>query len=313
MLRHLAGRVAFAAVTLFAAVLISFLLVHAAPGSPGAVVLGPSGTAAEIAKVNRELGWNQPLPVQFGIYFAHLVTGDLGSSLIDGHSVAGDLAARTPVTTSIAVLSTLCSGIAGTLLGVVAAVRGGRISKVINSGSAVVLSLPAYWVGILLVFVFAIELNLLPATGYVPITQSFSGWAASLALPVITLSLGGAAVVARTACAGMRDALGQEHIRTLRALGTPVWRIRYVHALRFASVPVVSVLGIQFIALFGGSIIVETLFALPGLGQESQTAVTSHDFPSLIGVVIIATLVVVIVNLLLDVAIAVLDPKVRTA
>jgi peptide/nickel transport system permease protein len=111
----------------------------------------------------------------------------------------------------------------------------------------------------------------------------------------------------------MREALGQEHIRTLRAMGTPAWRIRYVHALRFASVPVVSVLGIQFIALFGGSVIIENLFALPGLGQAGQAAASSHDIPALISVVVVATVVVVVVNLVLDLVVAALDPKVRTA
>jgi peptide/nickel transport system permease protein len=125
--------------------------------------------------------------------------------------------------------------------------------------------------------------------------------------------VGGAAIIARTAAAGMREALQQEHIRTLRALGTPIWRIRYVHALRYSAVPVVAVLGIQFIGLFGGSVIIENLFALPGLGQASQAATTAHDFPALIGVVIVATVVVVITNLLLDLVVAALDPKVRTA
>ncbi|WP_375387035.1 ABC transporter permease [uncultured Amnibacterium sp.] len=310
---YIARRLAFAIVTVLAAVLISFLLVHAAGGSPGAVVLGPSGTAAEIAAKNRELGWDRPLPVQFLDYLAHLVRGDLGTSLIDGHSIADDMAARLPVTGAIALFATILSGVLGVLLGVTAAVRGGRVSRLINAGSGVVLSLPPFWVGILLVFVFAIQLAVLPATGYVAFTDDVGGWAASLVLPVAALTLGGAAIIARTACAGMRAALNQEHIRTLRALGTATWRIRYIHALRLASLPVVSVLGIQFISLFGGSVIVETLFALPGLGQASQAAVSSHDFPSLIAVVIVATVVVVVINLLLDLVIAALDPKLRNA
>ncbi len=310
---YIARRLAFAVATVLVAVLISFLLVHAAPGSPGAVVLGPSGTAAQIAAKNHELGWDRPLPVQFVDYLSHLVRGDFGVSLIDGHSIAADMAARLPVTGAIALFATIFSGVIGILLGVAAAVRGGRISRLINSGSGVVLSLPPFWVGIVLVYVFAIQLDVLPATGYVDFTDDVGGWAASLALPVLTLTLGGAAIIARTACAGMRSALNQEHIRTLRALGTATWRIRYIHALRLASLPVVSVLGIQFIALFGGSVIVETLFAMPGLGQASQAAVSSHDFPGLIAVVIVATIVVVIINLLLDLAIAALDPKLRNA
>jgi peptide/nickel transport system permease protein len=313
MLSYVGRRLALAIGTVLAAVVISFLLVHATPGSPGAVVLGPSGTAAQIAAKNHELGWDRPLVVQFADYLGHLVRGDLGTSLIDGRSIAQDLGARLPVTASIAVLATLLSGVLGVLLGVTAAVRGGLLARIIGTGSGIALSLPAFWVGILFVYVLALQLGLLPATGYVPFTQNPLGWLGSLLLPVLALTVGGAAIIARTAAAGMREALAQEHIRTLRALGTPTWRIRYIHALRFASVPVVSVLGIQFIGLFGGSVIIENLFALPGLGQASQAASSSHDLPALVGVVVIATVVVVVTNLLLDLVVAALDPKVRTA
>jgi len=313
MVSYVGRRLALAIGTILAAVVISFLLVHATPGSPGAVVLGPSGTAAEIAAKNHELGWDRPLPVQFADYLGHLLRGDLGTSLIDDRSIGADLAARLPVTASIAILATLLSGVVGVVLGVTAAVRGGALARVLGTGSGIGLSLPAFWVGILLVYVLSLQLGLLPATGYVPLAEDPVGWLTSLVLPVLTLTVGGAAIIARTAAGGMREALGQEHIRTLRALGTPTWRIRYLHALRFASVPVVSVLGIQFIGLFGGSVIIENLFALPGLGQASQAAVSAHDFPALIGVVLVATLVVVVTNLLLDLVVAALDPKVRTA
>jgi peptide/nickel transport system permease protein len=313
MLAYVARRLAFALGTVLAAVVISFLLVHASPGSPGAVALGPSGTPALIAAKNHELGWDRSLWVQFFDYLGHLVRGDLGTSLIDDRSIATDLGDRLPVTAFIALFATLLSGVVGVVVGVTAAVRGGRFAKFITSSSGVALSLPAFWVGVLLVYVISLRLNWLPATGYVPFSEDPAGWFQSLLLPVVTLAVGGAAIVARTANAGMREALSQEHIRTLRAMGTPAWRIRYVHALRFASVPVVSVLGIQFIALFGGSVIIENLFALPGLGQASQGAVSAHDFPALIGVVIVATVVVVVTNLLLDLVVAALDPKVRTA
>jgi peptide/nickel transport system permease protein len=313
MFSYVARRLAMAVGTVLAAVVISFLLVHVAKGSPGAVALGPSGTTAEIAAKNHELGWDRPLFTQFFDYLGHLVRGDLGTSLIDNRSIATDLATRLPVTGFIALFATLLSGIVGVLVGVTAAVRGGRVGKAITSSSGVALSLPAFWVGILLVYVISLKLGWLPATGYVPFAEDPLGWAKSLLLPVVTLTVGGAAIVARTANAGMREALAQEHVRTLRAVGTPTWRIRYVHALRFASVPVVSVLGIQFIALFGGSVIIENLFALPGLGQASQAAVSAHDFPALIGVVVVATVVVVVTNLLLDLLVAALDPKVRTA
>jgi peptide/nickel transport system permease protein len=313
MLAYVAKRLALAVGTVLAAVLITFLLVHAGSGTPGAVKAGPGATAAEIAAQNEALGWNRPLYVQFFDYLGHLFRFDLGTSLIDGRSIAADLGDRLPVTASIALFATLLSAVVGVLLGVTAAVRGGRLGKLITTGAGVALSLPAFWVGVIVVYVLAIQLELLPATGYVPFTQDPTAWFNSLVLPVLTLTVGGAAIIARTAAAGMRDALGQEHVRTLRAMGTPEWRIRYVHALRFSSVPVVSVLGIQFIALFGGSVIIENLFALPGLGQAGQQSAASHDFPALIGVVVIATVVVVVVNLLLDLVVAALDPKVRTS
>ncbi|MGY2078493.1 ABC transporter permease [Modestobacter sp. SYSU DS0657] len=313
MLAFIARRLAMAIGTVLAAVVISFLLVHATDTSPGAVRLGTNATAERIVAENEALGWNRPLHTQFLDYLGDLVRGDLGTSLIDGRSIAADLADRVPVTASIALFATVLSGVLGVFLGVTAAVRGGRLARVITTGSGVALSLPVFWVGILLVYVLALQLGWLPATGYVPFTADPAGWFTSLLIPVLTLTIGGAAIVARTANAGLRQALAQEHVRTLRAMGTPEWRIRYVHALRFASLPVVSVLGIQFIALFGGSVIIENLFALPGLGQAGQAAAASSDFPALVGVVVVATVVVVVINLLLDLVVAALDPKVRAA
>ncbi len=313
MLAFVARRLAFAVVTVLVAVLISFLLVHASDTTPGAVRLGTSGTPESVAAENDRLGWNDPLWQQFGSYLGQLVRLDLGTSLIDSRDIGDDLASRLPVTASIAVLATVLSGVVGIGLGVTAAVRGGRFAKVITTSSGIALSLPQFWVGVVLVFILSLQAGLLPATGYVPFGADPGRWLQSIALPVLALAIGGAAIVARTSAASMRGVLGAEHIRTLRATGTPEWRIRYVHALRSAAVPVVAVLGIQFIALFGGSVIIENLFALPGLGQASQTAATSGDFPSLVGVVVVATAVVVLVNLLLDLVTAALDPKVRAA
>jgi peptide/nickel transport system permease protein len=313
MLGYFAKRLALAIGTVFAALLITFLLVHAGDGSPGAVRLGAGATEAQIAAENERMGWNDPLVVQFGDYLADLVRFDLGTSLVNGGDVASGLVNRLPVTAFIALFATILSGVVGIVLGVTAAVRGGRLGKAITAGAGIAISLPNFWVGVVLVYLIAIQLELLPATGYVPFAVDPVAWFTSLLLPVLTLAIGGAAIIARVANVGMREALAQEHIRTLRAMGTPEWRIRYLHALRFAAVPVVSVLGIQFIALFSGSVIIETLFALPGLGQASQQAALSSDFPTLVGVVLIATVVVVVINLLLDLVVAALDPKVRTA
>ncbi|MET7988441.1 MULTISPECIES: ABC transporter permease [unclassified Streptomyces] len=313
MFTYLARRFGLGVVTVLVASILSFLLVHASGGSPGAITAGEGATKAQIAAENVRLGWDRPLVAQYVSWLGDAVRGDLGTSLIDGHTIWPDLTQRLPVTASMAVFATLLSGILGILAGVLAAVRGGRLDRVITMLSGITLSLPQFWVGIVLVYVIAVKGQLLPATGYVEFTTSPSQYFQSLTLPVLALGLTGAAIIARTTRTGMVNALRQEHIRTLRALGTPVWRIRYLHALRFTGAPVVAVLGIQFIALFGGSVIIEQLFALPGLGQAAQNAINTHDFPAVQGVVVIATVVVVVTNLVLDLVLATLDPKVRTA
>ena len=311
MVAFVTRRLLFAVGTVLAASVISFLLVHASPGSPGAVVAGVGASKAQIAAENHALGWDRPLAAQFWTWFSDAVRGNLGTSLINGQNIKADLFNRLPVTASIALYATLLSGVAGVLLGVTAAVRGGRLDRAISLASGVGLSLPTFWVGIAAVYLISIRAHLLPATGFVAFDVSPAGYVKTLALPVLALAVAGSAIIARTARTGMVTARRQEHIRTLQAIGTPPWRIRYIHALRFASVPVVSVLGVQFIALFGSSIIIEQLFTMPGLGQATQLAIGSHDFPAIQGVVVIATVVVVLVNLVLDLAVAALDPKLR--
>ncbi|MGH1503233.1 MAG: ABC transporter permease [Acidimicrobiales bacterium] len=313
MVAYIAKRLAISLLTIVVSYTLIFLLVHSSSSSPGAVRLGFGATDAEIAAENDRLGWNDPLLSQYLGGLGDLARLDFGTSLIGGADVGKELVDRLPVTASIAGLATLLSGVAGTLAGVAAAVRGRAAAAVVNAGAGVGLSLPAFWLAVILIYVFAIKLDLLPATGYVAISESPLGWLESLTLPVITLAVGGAAMVARVAAVGMREAMGREHIMTLRAVGTPEWRIRYVHALRYASLPVVAVLGIQFIVLFGGSVIIESVFALPGLGQVALSAAVTQDFPLLVGVVVVSTTVVVLTNLVLDLALATLDPKLRTS
>ena len=175
------------------------------------------------------------------------------------------------------------------------------------------LSLPAFWVGILLVYVFAVQMRLLPATGFVPFEVSPEKWFKSLVLPVLTIAITSAGFIARQTRASMAESLAQEHIRTLRAVGTPTGRIVYVHALRSASLPILASVAIQFIVLFGGSVMIELLFALPGIGQAMQSAVGSADLPFVQALVLVATLVVVIVNVVLETLNRTLDPKLRTS
>lgn len=306
-------RLLMALATVLVVAVLAFLLVHAMPGSPGAVSLGAGASQEAIHEVNQRLGWNDPLLVQFISWLGAAIQGDLGISLIDGRSVSADLASRLPVTASLAAGATLLSAVLGIALGVTAAVRGGMVDRIIGGVCGMAVALPAFWIGIIFVYLLAVQSSVFPATGYVPLEVSPQDWALSLALPVITLAVGGAAFIARQTRASMLEALQQEHIRTLRAIATPTWKILYIHALRYASLPIVAGIALQFIHLFGGSVIAELLFAMPGLGQAVQTSVSTHDAPSVQGVVVIATVVVVAVNLALELTTKFLDPKLRAS
>jgi peptide/nickel transport system permease protein len=313
MALFISKRLLMAMATVLVVAVLAFLLVHAMPGSPGAVSLGAGASQEAIDEVNQRLGWSDPLLVQFFRWLGDAVQGDLGISLIDGRSVSADLASRLPVTASLAAGATVLSAVLGISLGVTAAVRGGIVDRIVGGICGMAVALPAFWIGIIFVYLFAVQSSVFPATGYVPFEDSPQDWALSLALPVITLAVGGAAFIARQTRASMLEALQQEHIRTLRATATPTWKILYVHALRYASLPIVAGIALQFIGLFGGSVIAEQLFAMPGLGQAVQTSVSTHDAPSVQGVVVIATVVVVAVNLVLELATKFLDPKLRAS
>src|SRR6476661_3408506 len=306
-------RLLMALATVLVVAVLAFLLVHAMPGSPGAVSLGAGASQEAIDEVNARLGWNDPLLTQFFRWLGDAVQGNLGSSLIDGRSVSADLGNRLPVTASLAAGATVLSAVLGIGLGVSAAVRGGMVDRIVGGICGLAVALPAFWIGIIFVYLFAVQTSVFPATGYVPFEVSPQDWALSLALPVITLAVGGAAFIARQTRASMLEALQQEHIRTLRATATPTWKILYVHALRYASLPIVAGIALQFIGLFGGSVIAEQLFAMPGLGQAVQTSVSTHDAPAVQFVVVIATVVVVAVNLVLELATKFLDPKLRAS
>ncbi len=313
MIVYILKRAGFAVLTLVVATIVAFVLMHVSGSTPGGVALGSGATAEQIQAYNEKVGWYDPWITQYVDWMLQVLQGNLGTSLIDGRDIGADIAKRLPVTAALAVLGTILSSVVGVAMGVVAAVRGGVIDRIITVLSGILLSLPAFWVGVLLVYVFAVQLRLLPATGFVPFAVSPDAWARSLVLPVLTIAITSAAGIARQTRASMSETLAQEHIRSLRALGTPTRRIVYIHALRGASLPILASVVIQFIVLFGGSVIIEVLFALPGIGQAMQAAVGSADLPFVQALVLIATLVVVVMNLALELLTRALDPKLRAA
>jgi peptide/nickel transport system permease protein len=304
-------RLLLAVPLLFAVSALSFLLLSLAPGDAANQILGPHATPEQYAALRRELGLDLPVYEQYWHWLRHALTGDLGTSIVTGQAVTQAIWERLPVTVSLIVASLLVTVVVGGGMGVFSAIRGGRAGRVADGLALVGFSLPAFWVGAELIVLFAVKLTWFPATGYVPISQSPVDWLRSLVLPVIALSLYGIAATAKQTREAMLDALASEHIRMAWANGLPARSIFFRHALRNASIPVVTVLGLVAVALLGGTLFVENVFALPGLGSLVVNGAIQGDLPVVQGVAVTFTLVVVLVNLLIDLAYSWLNPKVR--
>jgi peptide/nickel transport system permease protein len=249
--------------------------------------------------------------VQFIDWVRMLLSGSLGFSYVDNRDLSIEIMTRIQVTAYLSLAAIILTAILGVVVGVTAAVRGGIIDRILNSITAFFIAVPAFWFAIFLILIFAVFNPLLPASGYVEFSDDPVAWASSLLLPVFALAVHGAAGIARITRSAMLDAVAQEHIRTLRAMGVPSQRIVYLHALRFASVQIVSVIGLQFVLTFGGTVTVEQLFQLPGLGTGIQRAIGMHDVPAIQATVMVTTFVVVITMFLTELATRFLDPKVR--
>jgi peptide/nickel transport system permease protein len=290
---------------------VTFVLESLVPGNTARAIVGASGSPAAYQRLRSELGLNNPLWYQYWHYLDQVVHGSLGTSVFTGEPVSTLLDQRLPVTLSLVLLATVFCAVVGVLLGVVSAVRGGVVGRGVEVLSLVGLALPGFWVAIILVAVFAVTLRIFPATGYVAPSASVSRWLWALVLPVVALGLAGVAGVAKQTRDSMKDTLGMPYIRTLRASGIGPRSIIWKHALRNGSIPVVTVLGLVFVSALSATVFVEAVFVLPGLGSMAVTATNQHDIPVIEGIALYFTVLVVIVNLLLDIVYGLLNPKVR--
>jgi peptide/nickel transport system permease protein len=297
---------------LFVVSFFSFLLVSLVPGDPARSVLGPLATQQRVDALRVEMGLDRPLVDQYLTWLSHAVRGDLGTSLITGADVDQLLNPRLPATLSLIISATLAAAILGVALGVVSAVRGGLLGRVVDVLSIVGLAVPGFWLALILVAWFAVRWRLFPPTGYVPLMESPLEWARSMVLPVVAVSLSAATAVAKQTRDSMLDALNRDFVRVMQANGLSRASIVYRHALRNASIPVVSVLGVICASLLGAAVLIENIFGFPGLGSGAAQAAVQHDIPVLQGAVIYFTLIVIAVGLVVDVSQAWLDPKVRT-
>ena len=274
-------------------------------------VLGMSATPEGIQAKMAELGLDRPLLVQYGDWLQGVVTGDLGQSFYTAESVTGALANRVPLTLTVVILTLLLTAIISVLLGVVAAVRGGATDRVVQIVSIVGAAVPAFIVAIVLVFTFAIAWRVFPATGYVPPGESVLGWLESVTLPVIALLVGAVAGAAAQFRTAVLDTASKDYVRTLRARGISERAVVWRHVLRNSAGPGMIALSLTMIALLGGAVFIEQVFALPGMGQLAVSSATISDVPMVMGTVLVTVLIVLVVNFLADLATYFLNPKAR--
>jgi ABC-type dipeptide/oligopeptide/nickel transport system permease component len=289
--------------TLFGVLVVAFLLLYVAPGDPVMAMVGERADEATIARLRAELRLDDPLPVQFGHYIAGIAKGDLGKSYITNRPIRKDILERFPKTLQLAGAAMLLATILGVTLGVLSGRRpGSTIDRVGLAIAYLGISFPVYWVGLLLILLFAVTLHWLPPSGF--------GGIRYLALPALALGMRSIAFLARMTRSAMLDALGADYVRTARAKGLSEFTVVARHALRNAMIPIITVLGLDFGAYLTGSILTETIFSWPGLGRYVVNAIARRDLPAIQGSVLFLSAVFVLVNLITDVAYAKADPRV---
>lgn len=293
--------------------ILTFVLTSFVPGDPARTILGMNASPDQIAQLRNQLGLDRPLPVRYWDWLWGVLHGDLGTSLTTGGSVASEIAGRAGVTLSLLIIGVIVVAVVGVTLGVISAVKGGLLGRIVDVLSLLGLAVPGFWLGLVLVAVLSVWLGLFPATGYVSPTVSMSAWISSLALPILTLALTGTAGLAKQTRSSVLEELSKDYVRMLRARGVSERRILLVHVLRNAGAPIVTLVGLMFIGLVGGAVLLEMVFVLPGLGSLTVNATRSNDIPVILGVTLLLSLVVVTVNLLVEIIYAVLNPKVRTS
>jgi len=311
MLRHLIQRLLLAIPVMAGVLLFGFLLMQVVPTDPATVRAGPTATVEVVAEIRRELGLDAPLSTQFLLYLQRLSRGDLGNSIINNIPVTQELAATIPPTLELMLASLVWSIPLGLLLGTIAAYwRGSLLDRGIMAISVAGVSLPVFFLGLVLIWIVGFQWQLLPFTGRAGPLWTAEGLAA-VTLPALTL--GGVFVgpVARMTRTAVLDVLGQDHVRTARAKGLPERLVVVRHGLRNALIPVVTLIGLQIGFLLGGAVITETIFSWPGVGRLAVGAILSSDFPVAQGTIIVLSLGFILINLVVDVLYGLLDPRVR--
>jgi peptide/nickel transport system permease protein len=289
-----------------------FSLLYITPGDPAAVIAGDQASPADVERIRQGLGLDRPFLIQFGTWLWGILHGDLGTSIFTNLPVASLIAQRIEPTLSLMAITLVLTILIAVPLGVVAAWKAGSwVDRSIMAFAVFAFSLPVFVVGYVLAYVFALQFQWLPVQGYTPLAQGLWPWLQNLILPAIALGSVYIALIARITRASMLEVLQQDYIRTARAKGLDQRSILFVHALKNAAVPIVTVIGIGVALLIGGAVVTESVFAIPGLGRLTIDAILRRDYPVIQGIVLLFSFLYVLVNLLVDVTYTLVDPRIR--
>jgi peptide/nickel transport system permease protein len=301
---HIVRTLLLSLFTLFGVSVLIFLMLRVLPGDPARVLAGLEASAEQVDRIRDQLGLDEPLPSQYWSFISGVLQGDLGVSARTSRPVALEIVARMPATLTLAAMATLIGSVVGISAGVIAAVRRNSVlDHVISSVAMMGVSMPVYWLGLLLILLFAVTLGWLPAAGAEGPT--------SIVLPAATLGAFSTALVSRMTRASMLEVLGQDYIRTAQAKGAPPGTVIIKHGLRNAFIPVLTVISLQFGALLGGAVLTETVFGWPGIGRLLVDSIAARDFAVVQGLVLVYAALFVLVNLFVDVLYVVVDPRIR--
>ncbi len=312
LLRRLAYRLGQAVPVILVVAVLAFFLMHLLPGDPAVIIAGTEAGPEAVERIRHQLGLDRSIPEQLIVWLWHLAQGDFGTSIIHNESVLSALADRMPVTLSLTLVSFAITIPVGILFGVAAAkFRNTWIDSAVMFLALVGVSVPGFWIAILSVILFSVTLGWLPASGYVPLSQGVLPWLLALLQPAAMLALFQIGFLARMARSATLDVLDQDYIRTARAKGVSEWQTIAKHAFRNTLIPVVTATGIILSLLMGGSVVIEQVFALPGVGRLIVQAILTRDYPMVQGTLLALAFMFVAINLMVDIVYTWVDPRVR--
>jgi peptide/nickel transport system permease protein len=312
MLRYALRRIVASLPVLLLVTLISFSMMHLVPGDPAAAIAGAGATNREIEAIRVQLGLDRPFMEQLLAWYGGLLQGDLGRSILLNRPVWQAIVERLPITLPLALFGLLLTVLIGVPAGVIAALRANSwIDQAVTGLALLGVSVPSFWLALMLIVLFGVHLEWLPTGGFVPFHQDPAAWARSMVLPSVSLALLQIGLLARITRATMLEVLRQDFVRTAWAKGLPGWMVIGKHALKNVMIPVVTVIGISFGLLLSGSIVIETVYGMPGIGRLMANAIFGRDYPVIQGGLLLTGVMLVLLNLAVDILYAVIDPRVR--